>query len=52
MKCNENKSIFSQHNCYLEAPEDPELVKYLYDKELERSKLIVEKATAAFFFYV
>ena len=41
MKNNENKSIFSQHNCYLEAPEDPELVKYLYDKELERSKLAI-----------
>ena len=33
------------------ANEDKELVKYLYDKEIERSKLIVEKSTAAFFFF-
>ena len=31
--------------------EDKELVKYLYDKEIERSKLIVEKSTAAFFLF-
>ena len=33
------------------ANEDKELVKYLYDKEIERSKLIVEKTTAAFFLF-
>ena len=51
MKSNENKSIFSQHNCCLEAVGDPKIVKYLYDKELERSKLIVEKTTAAFILF-
>ena len=33
------------------ANEDKELVKYLYDKEIERSRLIVEKTTAAFFLF-
>ena len=33
------------------ANEDKELIKYLYDKEIKRSKLIVEKSTAAFFFF-
>ena len=51
MENKENKTIFLEHSCYLEITEDPELVKYLYDKELERSKLIIEKATAAFFLF-
>ena len=33
------------------ANEDKELIKYLYDKEIERSKLIVEKTTVAFFLF-
>ena len=33
------------------ANEDKELIKYLYDKEIERSKLIVDKSAVAFFFF-
>ncbi len=32
-------------------PEDNKLIQYLYDKEIERSKLIVEKTSAAFFIF-
>ena len=47
---NKNTQDFNSSKTVNEtANEDKELIKYLYDKEIERSKLIVEKTTAVFF---